>query len=113
MKFLMKLVILTGWISCILGLSSLVCAQVPNEVRIGVIWPLTGPIPYLGNLCKSVTDLGQDLVNKKFDIDSPGNIFRSEGFPGLKGAKLRLITADDEGKARCGSGGGRTPHHRG
>ena len=102
MKFLKKLVVLTGLMSCIFGLSSLIWAQDVKEVRVGVIWPLTGPIPYLGNLCKSVTDLGVDLVNKKFDIDSPGNIFRSEGFPNLKGAKLRLITADDEGKPDVG-----------
>jgi len=101
MKHLKKFVILAG-LSCVFGLSSFVLAQDVKEVRVGVIWPLTGPIPYLGNLCKSVTDLGVDLVNKKFDIDSPGNIFRSEGFPNLKGAKLRLIHADDEGKPDVG-----------
>jgi branched-chain amino acid transport system substrate-binding protein len=102
MKHLKKFVVLVGLVSCVIGLSSFVWAQDVKEVRVGVIWPLTGPIPYLGNLCKSVTDLGEDLVNKKFDIDSPGNIFRSEGFPNLKGAKLRIITADDEGKPDVG-----------
>lgn len=94
------LVVLLGMILLLFGISAPTWAQ--QEVRVGVIWPLTGPIPYLGNLCKSVTDLGVDLVNKKFDIDSPGNIFRSEGFPNLNGARLKLITADDEGKPDVG-----------
>jgi len=102
MKHLKKLIILAGLLSCVFGLSSFVWGQDVKEERVGVIWPLTGPIPYLGNLCKSVTDLGVDLVNKKFDIDSSGNIFRSEGFPNPKGAKLRFITADDEGKPDVG-----------
>lgn len=73
-----------------------------NVVKIGVMWPLTGPMPYIGNLLKEVTDLCADLVNNSYDIDSPGDIFRSEGLPNLNGAKIQLIYADNEANPDIG-----------
>jgi len=73
-----------------------------KEVKIGLMWPLTGPSAYIGQLLKSVTDLCGDLVNNSYDIDSPGNIIRSKGFPNLGGAKVKLIYADNEGKPDVG-----------
>jgi len=97
-----KLVILAAFVALVFGVSMPGLAEEVNEVRIGVIWPMTGPIPYLGNLCKTVTDLGEDLINKSYDIDSPDDIFRSKGLPNLGGAKVRLINGDDEGNADVG-----------
>lgn len=73
-----------------------------KEVKIGVMWPLTGSIAYLGNMLKSVTDLCADLVNNSYDIDSPGDIIRSKGLPNLGGAKVVLVYADNEGKPDVG-----------
>ncbi len=73
-----------------------------NVVKIGVMWPLTGPMPYIGNLLKEVTDLCADLVNNSYDIDSPGDVFRSEGLPNLNGAKIQLIYADNEANPDVG-----------
>jgi branched-chain amino acid transport system substrate-binding protein len=73
-----------------------------EEVKIGKIWPLTGPNAYLGETCKSMTDLVEDLVNKSYDIDSPGDIFRSKGLPNLGGAKVKFIYGDDEAKPDVG-----------
>jgi branched-chain amino acid transport system substrate-binding protein len=82
--------------------SAVMAAEKVKEVKIGTIWPLTGPIPYLGSLCKAGTDLGVDLINNSYDIDSPGDIFRSKGLPGLGGAKVRIIYGDDEGNPDVG-----------
>jgi branched-chain amino acid transport system substrate-binding protein len=82
--------------------SSAGAAEQVKEVKIGAIWPLTGPIPYLGNLCKAGTDLGVELINNSYDIDSPGDLFRSRGLPGLGGAKVRIIYGDDEGNPDVG-----------
>jgi branched-chain amino acid transport system substrate-binding protein len=89
-----------AWIvCCVSGVPAWAQAK---EVKIGVIWPLSGPNAYLGSTCKSMTDVVMDLVNNKHDIDSPGNIFRGEGLPGLGGAKIKFIYADDEAKPDVG-----------
>lgn len=73
-----------------------------KEVKIGLMWPLTGSSAYIGQLLKSVTDLCGDLVNNSYDIDSPGDIIRSKGFPKLGGAKVKLVYADNEGNPDVG-----------
>jgi branched-chain amino acid transport system substrate-binding protein len=73
-----------------------------KEVKIGLMWPLTGSSAYIGQLLKSVTDLCGDLVNNSYDIDSPGDIIRSKGLPNLGGAKIKLIYADNEGNPDVG-----------
>lgn len=91
-----KVMVLLAGMLLVVGLGNAGQAQQPNEIRIGVLWPLTGPMPYIGNLLKAVTDLCAELVNNSYDIDSPGDIFRSEGLPNLNGAKIKLIYADNE-----------------
>jgi branched-chain amino acid transport system substrate-binding protein len=73
-----------------------------KEVKIGLMWPLTGSSAYIGQLLKSVTDLCEDLVNNSYDIDSPGDIIRSRGLPNLGGVKIKLIYADNEGNPDVG-----------
>jgi len=73
-----------------------------KEVKIGVIWPLTGPNAYLGGTCKSMTDVVLDLINNSHDIDSPGDMFRSKGLPNLGGATVKFIYGDDEAKPDVG-----------
>jgi len=83
----------------ILGIQGAAFAQ---DVKIGIIWPLTGPNAYLGETCKAMTDVVLDLVNNSHDIDSPGDIFRSKGLPNLGGAKVQFIYGDDEAKPDVG-----------
>jgi len=87
--------------ACALALGSPGLAA-DKEVKIGVMWPLTGSIAYLGNMLKSVTDLCADLVNNSYDIDSPGGIIRSKGLPNLGGAKVVLVYADNEANPDVG-----------
>ncbi|MBA7496457.1 hypothetical protein ES702_07065 [subsurface metagenome] len=76
--------------------------QTPEEVKIGVIYPITGPLSSTGALYVQAYTLYTDLINSSYDIDSPGDIFRSEGLPNLGGAKIELIVADSEGKPDIG-----------
>ncbi|MBW1700053.1 MAG: ABC transporter substrate-binding protein [Deltaproteobacteria bacterium] len=90
-------------VTVILGaLMILTASASAKEVKIGIIWPLTGPNAYLGKTCKSMTDVFLDLVNNSHDIDSPGDIFRSKGLPNLGGAKVKFIYGDDEAKPDVG-----------
>ncbi|GAI30713.1 unnamed protein product, partial [marine sediment metagenome] len=102
MKKLVMGVMVAALVLSVGELGTAVAQQQPEEVRIGVMWPLTGPMPYIGALLKSVTDLCEELVNNSYDIDSPGDIIRSEGLPNLGGAKIKIIYADNEAKPDVG-----------
>ena len=62
----------------------------PAEVKIGVIYPLSGPVGYAGKMSKSAVDLCVDYVNNKWP-KLPIPIGKWEGIPGLNGAKIKLI----------------------
>ncbi len=64
-----------------------------KEVKIGVIFPLSGNLASTGRLLRIGVELAADIVNSKMDgIDIP--MARWEGIPGLGGARIKLIFAD-------------------
>ena len=69
-------------------------------VRIGAIYPLTGPAASTGAEMKDAIALAVDIVNGKFDLDLP--LARTEGLPALGGAKLEVLFADHQGKPDIG-----------
>ena len=76
--------------------------QTSKEVKIGAIYPVTGPLALTGIQFLQALKVTADLINSSYDIDSPGDIFRSEGLPNLGGAKVRIIFGDSEGKPDIG-----------
>ena len=76
--------------------------RVPKVVKIGAIYPITGSLSQTGMQFVQAAKVVQDLINKRYDIDSPGNIFRSEGLPNLGGAKIEVIFGDSESKPDVG-----------
>src|SRR3989304_152187 len=83
---------------CLLGAP--VSAQ-PKEVVIGVIYPMSGANAQAGVDNKPVLELAADIANGAVDIPYPF-YQRLKGMPGLKGAKVRLIFTDHQGKPRLG-----------
>jgi branched-chain amino acid transport system substrate-binding protein len=73
-----------------------------ETVKLGILYPITGPLSSTGKIYVQAYELYVDLVNNSYDIDSPGDIIRSEGLPNLDGAKIELIIADTEGKPDVG-----------
>ena len=73
----------------------------PKEVVIGVIYPLSGPAALTGLENKVVNEIARDVANGDVDIPLPF-YQRLKGMPGLKGAKVRLIFADHQGKPELG-----------
>ena len=65
-------------------------------VKIGALYPITGSLSQTGMQFVQAAKVVQDLVNNRYDVDSPGNLFKSEGLPNLGGAKIELILADTE-----------------
>lgn len=73
----------------------------PREVVIGVVYPMSGPAAQAGVDNKPVFELAADIANGTVDIPYPF-YQRLKGMPGLKGAKIRLIFADHQGKPELG-----------
>jgi branched-chain amino acid transport system substrate-binding protein len=68
-------------------------AAAEEEVKIGVIFPLSGNLASTGQLLRIGVELAAEIANKKMaGLDIP--MADWEGIPGLKGAKVKLIFAD-------------------
>jgi len=88
--------------SSILFKSSRIVSAKPPEVKIGVIYPLSGPSGYAGKTCRDAHDLCADYVNNLWP-DLPIPIGKWEGIPSLNGAKIKLIHADHRGEPDRGA----------
>jgi branched-chain amino acid transport system substrate-binding protein len=84
-----------------LGLSLAVHAQ--QEIRIGVIYPLTGPAASVGGELRSALELAADVINNgaKGIPDLPFSA--GKGLPNLKGAKIKLVFADHQANPQTGA----------
>jgi branched-chain amino acid transport system substrate-binding protein len=81
------------------GLTTAAVAQT-NEVRIGVLYPLTGPTAQAGSDVLAAAKTAADIVNNRHDLDLP--LARTEGLPNLGGAKVTFVVADHQGKPEIG-----------
>lgn len=68
----------------------------PNEIKIGVIYALTGPSAPTGLDQKAALELAADLINNPHpELDIP--FAATEGIPNMNGAKINFVFADSEG----------------
>ncbi|MEK7364066.1 MAG: ABC transporter substrate-binding protein, partial [candidate division NC10 bacterium] len=88
-------------LALLLGLLAAPVSAQPKEVVIGVIYPMSGPAAQAGVDNKAVFELAADIANGAVDIPYPF-YQRLKGMPGLKGAKVRLIFTDHQGKPDLG-----------
>ena len=86
--------------ACVLMAALVLPAAAADTVRIGAIYPLTGPAGSTGAELKDAITLAADIVNGKYDLDLP--LARTEGLPNLKGAKVEVIFGDHQGKPDVG-----------
>jgi len=77
-------------------------ALAADAVRVGVIYPLTGPVAQPGKDVLAAVKVAQDIVNNSHDLDLP--LAATEGLPNLGGAKIELVVADHQGKPEIGRG---------
>ncbi|HXJ83937.1 MAG TPA: ABC transporter substrate-binding protein [Candidatus Methylomirabilis sp.] len=94
------LVAILALVSIVVALPASLVAQ-PKEVVIGVLYPMTGPNAQPGIDDKPVIEIGADIANGVVDLPFPF-YQKLKGMPGLKGAKVRLVFADHQGKPELG-----------
>src|SRR5262245_13176358 len=88
-------------LASVFALGAAPVAAQPKEVVIGVIYPLSGPAALTGLENKAVNEIARDVANGAADIPLPF-YQRLKNMPGLKGARVRLIFADHQGKPEVG-----------
>ena len=78
-------------------------AVAQQEVRIGVIYPLTGAAASTGAEMKSALEFAVDVINNG-SKETPNLPFAAGGgLRGLKGAKIKLVFADHQGNPQVGA----------
>jgi branched-chain amino acid transport system substrate-binding protein len=73
-----------------------------NEVVIGVIYPLSGPVAQVGIDAVAAIETAVEIINEESDLNLP--LAKGKGLPNLAGAKIRIIVADHQGKPDIGQG---------
>jgi branched-chain amino acid transport system substrate-binding protein len=73
----------------------------PKEIVIGLIYPMSGPNGQAGIDDKPVFEIGAEIANGATDLPFPF-YQKLKGMPGVRGAKVRLIFADHQGKPELG-----------
>jgi len=77
-----------------------VAARAQQEVRIGAVYPLSGPVAQVGIDAVAALRTVEEIVNEGADLPLP--LAKGKGLPGLGGAKIRLVVADHHGKPEVG-----------
>jgi branched-chain amino acid transport system substrate-binding protein len=95
--------LIKGAVKAVVVLSFSSSAFAENEVKIGVIYPLTGAAASTGAELKNALELAADIINNGAK-GIPNHLFsQGGGLPNLKGAKIKLIFADHQGNPQVGA----------
>jgi branched-chain amino acid transport system substrate-binding protein len=87
----------------IVALSFSISAYAQQEIRIGVIYPLTGAAASSGAEMKNALELAADIVNNGAKGIPNLPFSAGGGLPNLKGAKIKLVFADHQGNPQVGA----------
>ncbi|MEJ6022590.1 ABC transporter substrate-binding protein [Ramlibacter sp. PS4R-6] len=74
-----------------------------QEVRIGVIYPLTGPSASVGGELRNALELAADIINNGAPGVADLPLSQGKGLPNLKGAKIKLVFADHQANPQVGA----------
>lgn len=76
-------------------------ALAQEEIRIGVVYPLTGAAASTGVELKAAAELAAAITNG--EIKAPDTLQAAVGMPNLKGARIKLIFGDHQGNPQVGA----------
>src|SRR5205085_7572569 len=79
------------------GLVAAAPATGAENVRVGILWPLTGNAAAAGQASKAAAEVAAEIVNEPHPEMANLPLAATAGLPGLGGAKLELIFADHQG----------------
>ncbi|MBS0243887.1 MAG: ABC transporter substrate-binding protein [Proteobacteria bacterium] len=77
-------------------------ANAQDKVKIGAIYPLSGNAASAGQSVKAVLEIGADIINNAHPELKAIPLAETEGLPNLKGAKIELVFADNQGTPAAG-----------
>src|SRR5262245_24079052 len=77
-------------------------ASAQETVKIGAVYPLSGNAASAGNFSKAAIELAVDIVNNVHPELKDLPLGEGEGLPGLKGAKISVVFADNQGTPAAG-----------
>ncbi|WP_085991407.1 ABC transporter substrate-binding protein [Oceanobacillus senegalensis] len=66
-----------------------------TEIKIGAVYPFTGPLANVGEDIRQAINLAVDIVNNQYDLPLP--LARTIGLPLLKNQKIKVIYKDSKG----------------
>jgi len=89
--------------AAVLSLGFALGAQAQQEVKIGVLYPLTGPAASSGAEMKNALELAADIINNGAKGVAGLPFANGGGLPNLKGAKIKLVFADHQGNPQTGA----------
>jgi branched-chain amino acid transport system substrate-binding protein len=81
-------------------LASAGTAQGQQQVKIGVLYPLSGPTAQIGIDAVAAAKAAAEIVNEGADL--PLALAKNKGLQGLGGAKVTLVIVDHQGKPEVG-----------
>ncbi len=99
---MIKTTLLAG--AALLALAGATPVLAQQVVKIGAVYPLSGNSASTGNYAKMAFEMGVDLINNgNADLAKVFPLAKGGGLPGLKGAKLQLVIADNQGTPQAGA----------
>ncbi|MBC7602339.1 MAG: ABC transporter substrate-binding protein [Ramlibacter sp.] len=78
-------------------------ASAQQEIKIGVIYPLTGPAASVGGELRNALELAADIINNGAKGVNELPLSQGKGLPNLKGAKIKLVFADHQANPQTGA----------
>jgi branched-chain amino acid transport system substrate-binding protein len=87
----------------LIALISTTAARAQQEIKIGVIYPLTGSLAASGSEMRSALELAADIINNGAPSAPDLSFSAGGGLPNLKGAKIKLVFADHQGNPQVGA----------
>jgi branched-chain amino acid transport system substrate-binding protein len=87
-------------LACIALLAGATSAKAQQEVKIGVLYPLSGPTAQIGIDAVAAVRTALEIVNEGADL--PLTLAKSKGLAGLGGAKVTIVVVDHQGKPEVG-----------
>jgi branched-chain amino acid transport system substrate-binding protein len=86
-----------AWAALLAGTAT---ASAQQQVKIGVLYPLSGPVAQVGIDAVAAVKAAVEIVNEGADL--PLALAKSKGLAGLGGAKITLVIVDHQGKPEVG-----------
>jgi len=99
MKKFCRILSVAAFLAALLAMAQ---AEAAENVRIGVIYPLTGNAASAGQSAKDAVNLGVEIVNTAHPDLKALPLGATAGLPNLGGAKIELYEADHQGNPQVG-----------